>query len=160
MVEMMIVVFIIAILIIVASKAFGSAKKSTYASEGKAVGSAYMQALSQYHADFANRHPTTWTGNNDATAKRGPLNLTSLPYMRATPEAVGDGRTGVSVNTNCGGLGAPTGATNETSWVSICLGAEPQASVRVVARRSAGSSWTAADGALICWMGATGSPRC
>jgi prepilin-type N-terminal cleavage/methylation domain-containing protein len=157
-VEMMIALFIIVVLAIVAFKAFGGAKKATYANEAKTVGSAYMQSVAQYQADFANRNPTAaaWSGNNTTAAQRGPLNLTNQPYMKSVPEAVAGGRVGISVNSNCGTTASnPSGASTHTGWVSVCYGAEPQFYVRVLSRKDAGSPWA------VCLMGATpATPKC
>lgn len=163
-IEMMIALLVIAILIAVVAMGFGGAKKATYAQEGKTVGSAYMQAVSQYHADFANRHPPTtgpptqrWSGNNAPDTQRGPLNLTGAPYMKSVPDAVSSGRVGVSVNTNCGAPGPPTGATTQTAWVSVCYLAEPRFWVRVISRKNSGDVWSGPS-ATACYMGAPASP--
>lgn len=166
LVEILVALLIIAILVVVMIRAFGGAKGATYAQEGKTVGSAYMQAVSQYHADFANRHPATWTGNNTTAAQQGPRNLTNQPYMKTVPESVTAGRTGVSVGVaaNCGTGSAPTapsGAAAHTSWVAVCFGAEPRYFVKVFARKSAGAGWGVADAGKVCFMGATtATPKC
>lgn len=158
--EMLIVVIVLAIIFAIALSKFSGAKKSAYFNDGKTVGTAYMQAVSQYQADFANRHPPMtgppalrWSGNNTAATQRGPLNLTGQPYLKSTPESVTAGRVGVSVNTNCGAPGAPSGATTQTAWVSVCYLAEPRFWVRVIARKNSGALWTG-SGALACYMGA------
>ena len=169
MLEMMIVVIIVAILMIALMKTFGGAKKATYANEGKTIGSSYMQVLSQYHADFANRHPpaAAWSGSSPAvTAERGPLNLTSQPYMKSIPEGVSAGRVGVSVNVagNCGtgaGAAAPVGATTQTAWVAVCYMTEPRFFVKVYSHKASGAPWDAANGGAVCFLGATTAlPKC
>ena len=165
-IEIMIALFIIGIIVAVLIQSFGGAKKATYAQEGKTVGSAYMQAVSQYHADFANRHPTNWTGNNTTAAQRGPLDLTNKPYMKTPPDPVTAGRTGVSVGVaaNCGTNAtpaSPSGAGAHTSWVAICFGQEPQFFVKVYSHKAASAPWDAANGGAVCFMGATtATPKC
>ncbi|MCW2920289.1 MAG: hypothetical protein JWL76_163 [Thermoleophilia bacterium] len=169
MLEMMIVVIIMAILALALMKAFGGAKKGAYANEGKTVGSSYMQAISQYHADFANHHPNAaaWSGSSPAaTAERGPLNLTAQPYMKNIPEGVSAGRVGVSVNVaaNCGtgaAPSAPAGAGAQTSWVAVCYMTEPRFFIKVYSHKASGAPWDAANGGAVCFMGATtAAPKC
>ncbi len=162
-VEMLIAMVVVAILFAIVIQMFGGAKKATYFQDGKTVGSAYMQAVSQYHADFANRHPPTtgpptqrWWGNNTAATQRGPRNLTGQPYMKSTPESVSAGRVGISVDANCGAPSNPTGASTQTAWVSVCYLAEPRYWVRVIARKNSGAQWTG-PGASACYMGAPAS---
>lgn len=154
MIELAIALFIIAVLAIAGARAFGGAKKATYAGEGKTVGSAYMQVISQYHADHSNQHPPL-TGNNSAAVIAGPLDLTNKPYMRSVPDAVTAGRVGVSMGaSNCGASGV-SAASTQVGWVSICYAAAPRFSVRVANRKDAASPWT------YCWMGATTAlPKC
>lgn len=161
--ELIVGLLIVAILAAISITAFSGSKKATYALEGKSVGSAYMQAVSQYHADFANRHPPTtgpaalkWSGNNTAAAKRGPLNLLGQPYLKSAPDAVSIGRVGISVNTNCGAPGTPSGASTQTAWVSVCYLAAPRLWIRVIARKNSSAAWNGA-GASACYMGAPAS---
>jgi len=163
--ELIIAMAILTILTIIAMMSFNGAKRSSRVDETKAVGSAYMQAISQYHADHANRHPTTPAGDNSAAVKAGPLNLLNRPYLSPMPEAVSDGRVGVSIRGgNCGNAKATpsgAGAATATGWVSVCYAAEPRYSVRVLARSSSGASWADAS-ATMCWLGIVpgGGTRC
>jgi prepilin-type N-terminal cleavage/methylation domain-containing protein len=165
--EMMIVVVIILILAAIAMTTMRGAKTATRNNEAKATANAYVQAISQYHADYANRNPTAPSGStasggaNALRVQKGPLNLLGRPYIKSIPDAVADGRTGVSFRSGpCGGKAAMPGATKQTSWVSACFGADPAYGIRVATRRDGGSSWTDSS-AQVCWLGSTANrPRC
>ena len=147
-VELLIAMLIIVILVVVAIKAFGGAKGATYANEAKAAGSAYLQAVSQFQADNANRLPAA----NQWDAQRGPRNLLNQPYMKTAPEGVLAGRIGVS-NT-CPG-GNPPGSF--VGYVNVCMQAAPRYYVRVASRKSpSATTWA------FCFLGSApaGSPAC
>lgn len=155
LVEIMVALMIGIVLMALAIIAFRGSKSASFANEGKAVGSAYMQMVSQYQADHANNNPPT-TGNNTAVARKGPLNLLNEPYG-TMPDAVVARRTGVSFGTYC--TGTPPAGARERSWVAVCYEAAPNFGVRVMARSSDGT-WTGPK-SVSCWMGSTAkAPRC
>lgn len=164
-VEIVVAMIIAIVLISLAIIAFRGSKTATYANEGKAVGSAYMQMVSQYQADHANNNPAPGqpggvpNGNNGAAQKKGPINLLAKPYG-SIPDAVAAGRVGVSFGSNCGNAaGTPVGAGGHRAWVSVCLEPAPNYGVRVITRGPS-NTWAAGD-AKVCWMGSTAkTPRC
>lgn len=163
MVEIIVVAAIVLLLGGIAIVSLRGASASTRLNEAKVAAAAYAQAVSQYQADNANRNPPALAG---AAAQKGPLNLLGRPYLAPMPEAVTDGRVGVSMNNaNCGGPAAPAGATaGMTAWISLCTGGvhgtAPGFGIRLITRAKPGGSWTA-DGAQLCWLGnSRATPRC
>lgn len=142
MIELIIAIAIALILLAIVATQFRGAKNASYASEAKAAGSAYVQAVSQYQADNANHNPPAMT-------VEGPRNLLDKPYMRSQPDGVTSGRIGFH-----GSCGAPSGTA--VGWVSYCPGTAPDFGVRVQWRANANAAWNPG-----CWMGRTAAtPRC
>ncbi|MCB0877620.1 MAG: type II secretion system protein [Thermoleophilia bacterium] len=159
-VEMMVVLLIALILMGLAIIAFRGAKSSTYAKETVAAGSTYVQAVSGFQSDHANKNPTSADLVNASQPGMGFKNLLGKPYT-AQPDAVANGRIGVSFNANCGTAAtAPSGSSNERGWISICpVGAGPDFGIRVLARGS-DNQWNG-EKYTLCWLGSTANaPRC
>ena len=173
LIEILVALIITAILLAVLVSTFGGAKSTTYRNEAKAAGSAYLQAVSQYQADFANNVPPTtgpnrWSSAPVTIARRGPLNLMGKPYLASPPDGVADGRIGVSVAVPAQCTGStpattpPPGATPKTQgWVIVCYAADSagtlsQAFVHVRARKGEDpNAWSS------CYLGSTTfQPRC
>jgi prepilin-type N-terminal cleavage/methylation domain-containing protein len=157
LIEIIVVMAILAILMGAIVISFRGAKSSTYHKEGIATGGSYVQSISSYQADHANRNPDLGT----LDPRTGPLNLLSKPYLKNVPEPVDIGRVSVSAaalgGANCNGT-ASGGAG--VSHVSICLGTEPEFAVRVATRPNAGASWGDPETKL-CWLGPSNqTPRC
>ncbi len=156
LIELLVVMAVIAVLMSIAVMAFRSARYTVNTNEARTVGSAYMQAVSQYQADHANLNPTLTGSSPSADIEKGPLNLLNKPYLKSIPDAISHGRIGVSMGgANCSGT-AVAGAGSRVGWVSVCYGPPPQHYVRVAARRDpSAATWT------ICYMGSTtATPKC